>query len=183
MKQQATETQLTRTPEERERVLNARARDQERRKIEDAERRQNPPGWKQLYPKGIARIRHLIADNKNAAFIYLYLAEHLDENVGALVVGQKTLCDELGISRTTLWRHCKYLEEQGALVRIQIEGSVYAYALDPSEIWANTNAKKERALFRTKTLAKVDQATQRKIRHVLNAQRGEPELPLDDEGG
>lgn len=180
MKPQATETDLTRTPEERQRLLEARARDGERRKIEDAVKRQNRD-FRQLYPKGIARIRHLIAENKNAAFIYLYLAEHLDENIGALVVGQKTLCDELGISRTTLWRHCKFLEEQGALVRIQIEGSVYAYALDPSEIWANTDAAKERALFRTKTLTRIDQATRRKIRHVLNAQRGEPELPLDDD--
>lgn len=182
MNEQAPGSSFMRTPEERERYLDTRAREQEERRIADAPKRQNRD-FRQLYPKGIARIRQLIGENKNAAFIYLYLAEHLDENIGALVVGQKTLCEELGISRTTLWRHCKYLEEQGALVRIPIEGSVYAYALDPTEIWANTNSAKERALFRTKTLARIDQATSRKIRHVLNAQRGEPELPFNEQNG
>ena len=51
-----------------------------------------------------------------------------------LVADQETICEAIGVSRTTLWRAISFLEERNALLRIVVGGSVSAYALDPTEV-------------------------------------------------
>ena len=97
---------------------------------------------------------------------------------GPLVVDQETLCEALGVSRTTLWRAITFLEERNALLRVNVGGSVSAYALDPTEIWKSWDREKEKAVFRTKTLVRKSGANAGvKRRMQLMLSEGQPELP------
>ena len=75
--------------------------------------------FSQVYPKGWTRIRALLNESKSRAplLLYTFIAEHMDADGGALVVDQETLCEALGVSRTTLWRAITFLEERNALLR------------------------------------------------------------------
>ena len=106
----------------------------------------------------------------------------MDADGGALVVDQETLCEALGVSRTTLWRAITFLEERNALLRVNVGGSVSAYALDPTEIWKSWDREKEKAVFRTKTLVRKSGANAGvKRRMQLMLSEGQPELPPDNE--
>lgn len=160
---------LLRTPDER-----AKMRDlinEEREKVQKTynKGRQNE-GFTQVYESGWVRLRNLISQNRSAAILYSYLAQHIDASCGAIVASQELLCEETGLSRTTLWRSSKHLEDVGALVRFTVGGSVYAYALNEAEVWKSWDSAKETAAFRTKTLArKSDQPgrVQRRIQVML----------------
>lgn len=68
--------------------------------------------FSQVYPKGWTRIRALLNESKSRAplLLYTFIAEHMDADGGALVVDQETLCEALGVSRTTLWRAITFLK-------------------------------------------------------------------------
>lgn len=163
----------------------ARAADEEARaKARKEQERTSNVNFVQVYPKGWERIRALIAKNKSAAILYAYLAEHIDPAAGAVVASQDLLSEETGISRTTIWRASKYLEEVGALIRLKVSGQVYAYCLDPSEVWKAWDTAKKTAAFNTKTIVKkADQegSVKRRIQVLMKEQQGEPELPFGDD--
>lgn len=174
-----------RTPEEREQMRErlAAGRDEA---ISDAEKRRMNLDFVQVYPKGWARIRSLLGETKSRGplLLYTFLAEHIDPDGGVLVADQQTICEAIGISRTSLWRATTFLEERGALLRLVVGGSVSAYALDPSEVWKSWDSAKERAVFTTRTMvrksAQPDQI-KRKMQLMLKERAGKPELPgLDD---
>jgi DNA-binding Lrp family transcriptional regulator len=100
-----------------------------------------------------------------------------------VVADQETICEAIGVSRTTLWRAITFLEERNAILRIVVGGSVSAYALDPSEIWRSWDSAKERSVFRTRTVvrtsAQSDQV-KRRMMVMMKERAGEPELPLDE---
>lgn len=106
----------------------------------------------QVYEKAFCKLQWLIAENRSAAILYMYLAENIDTN-GALVASQKALIELTGLSRTSLYRAIKLLEEIGSLVRIKV-GRMTVYALDPAEVWRSFNSAKEGAVFYTKRIAK-----------------------------
>jgi DNA-binding transcriptional ArsR family regulator len=109
----------------------------------------------QVYGKGFERISSLIAKNPSSAKLYLFLAEHIEPGTGAVVASQELLAEELGVSDRTIRRLTKVLEEEGAIIRIRLgAGSIYAYCLDPNEIWKSWNTTKKYAAFNTKTLAR-----------------------------
>lgn len=137
---------------------------------EDEARRSNKD-FTQVYGKGWARIRQLINTNPTAAKVYTFLAEHITGTEGAVVVSQEVMAEALGMHVITIKRHTKALEDQGALVRIRIGTGIYAYALDPSEIWRSWDDKKALAAFTTKTLVrKADRengTVQRKLKLMV----------------
>ena len=109
----------------------------------------------QVYEKGFERISDLINKNPSAAKLYIFLARHIEPGTGAVVASQELLAEELKVSTRTIRRISKNLEEEGAIIRIRLgAGSIYAYCLDPEEIWKSWNGSKEYAAFRTKTLAR-----------------------------
>lgn len=141
--------------------LRAKEREAEIRRAEqeEADRRGNI-GFSQVYGAGWERIRELVVKNKSAALMYSFFAQHCDRSQGAVVCSQDFLEEALGISRTTIWRATKYLEEANALRRFKVGGNVYAYALNPDEIWKGWDRHKDMAAFRTMTLVrKRDQDT------------------------
>lgn len=148
-----------------------RARDSDAAAQEERARRGNTD-FVQVYPKGWARLDQLIQTNPQGARVYAFLAKHIDGSCGAVVVSQEILAQSLGVVERTIRRLTKRLEEEGAIVRIKVGTGVYAYALDPTEIWRSWDEKKEHAAFTTKTLvAKKDRSNgqvRRKLRVMLN---------------
>lgn len=152
----------------------AAGRDEE---LSDAERRRMNADFVQVYPKGWHRMRDLMRSTRSQAplLLYTFIAENIDPDGGVLVADQETICEAIGVSRTTLWRAIVFLEERDALLRVAVGGSVSAYALDPSEVWKSWDSAKETAVFRTRTMvrksAQSDQI-KRKMQLMLKA-RGE----------
>jgi hypothetical protein len=175
---------VMRSPAEREQMAErlAAGRDD---KISDAEKRRMNDGFVQVYSKGWARMRELLRETKSQAplLLYTFIAEHMDADGGVVVADQETICEAIGVSRTTLWRAITFLEERNAILRIVVGGSVSAYALDPSEIWRSWDSAKERSVFRTRTVvrtsAQSDQV-KRRMMVMMKERAGEPELPLDE---
>jgi DNA-binding GntR family transcriptional regulator len=109
-----------------------------------------------------------------AAQVYAFLAEHIDESAGAVVVSQELLAEELGVHERTIRRATAWLDEQNIIGRIKLGGAaVYAYCLDPEEVWKSFDDAKDYAAFRTKTLArKRDNGDiKRKLKVMLTGQR------------
>ena len=104
-----------RTPQEREQMREACCRPDEA--ISDEERRRMNRDFVQVYPKGWARMRELLRETKSQAplLLYTFIAEHIDADGGVLVADQETICEAIGVSRTTLWRAIAFLEERNAL--------------------------------------------------------------------
>ena len=110
--------------------------------------------FSQVYPKGWTRIRALLNESKSRAplLLYTFIAEHMDADGGALVVDQETLCEALGVSRTTLWRAITFFEERNALLRVNVGGSVSAYALTRPRSGKAGTAKRKRLFSARKLL-------------------------------
>jgi biotin operon repressor len=168
-----------------ERRLELDARDREAA-LQEEEKKKNT-GFVQVYTKGWKRLQALIQQNPGAARVFAFLAENIDGSCGAVVVSQNVMAEELGIVERTIRRHTAWLEEQGALVRIRVGSGVYAYALDPEEIWKSWDSKKEHAAFVTRTLVskrdRENSTIKRRLSMMIKEQAGEPELPFDKETG
>lgn len=134
----------------------------------------------QVYPKGWTRLQQLIQNNPGAARIYAFLAQHISAQAGAVVVSQELIASEIGVHVRTVKRLTKTLEDQGALVRIRVGNGVYAYALDPEEVWRSWDSEKATAAFTTKTLVNKIAKDNAQVRRKLNIMMvgNEPELPL-----
>lgn len=162
--------------------LREQAKAMHRAKEEDLSRENR--GFVQVYPQGWKRIRELMSENPTAARVYAVLAEHIDPSCGAVVVSQDVLAEIVGVSERTIRRATTYLESKLALVRIRVGGSVYAYALNPSEVWKAWDCKKEHSAFVTRTLVKRSDrengTVKRRLQMMLREERGEPELDLEE---
>lgn len=152
------------------------AQDREKEVAEEEGRRSNR-GFVQVYPKGWKRLQQLIRTNPSAARVYAFLAEHVDGICGAVVVTQEVIAAELGVHKRTIIRLTKELETAGAIVRIKVGTGVYAYALDPSEIWKSWDDKKDCAAFVTKTLVLKSDRANGQVRRKLKVMLGESDCP------
>lgn len=127
----------------------------------------------QVYPKGWARLQQLIRDDPPAARVYAFLAEHMDSTCGVVVVSQEIMAEMLGVHERTIRRLTKRLEEQSAFARIKVGMGVYAYALDPTEVWRSWDDKKEHAAFTTKTLVRKSDRENNMVHRKLKIMVGE----------
>lgn len=153
------------------------AQDREREVQEEAAKRANRD-FVQVYPKGWKRLQSLIRTNPSAARVYAFLAEHIDGICGAVVVSQDVIAKELDVSERTIRRLTQHLEDAGALARIKVGTGVYAYALDPSEVWKSWDGKKDLSAFVTKTLVLKSDKANGQVRRKLKVMMGEPEQDL-----
>lgn len=142
----------------------------------------------QVYPQGWRRLRTLINENPAAAKVYAILAEHIDQSAGAVVVAQSVLAEMIGSSERTVRRATAYLEEQRALVRIKVGGGVYAYALNPAEVWRAWDIQKDSAAFITRTLVKkggqdtIRRKLQMMVREQADPSAAHMEAMIQDRG-
>lgn len=141
---------------------------------EEASKRQNK-NFVQVYPKGWKRLQGLIRTNPSAARVFAFLAENIDGSCGAVVVSQQVIAKELNVHERTIRRLTDWLEDEGAIVRIKIGTGVYAYALDPQEVWRSWDGKKELAAFVTKTLVLKSDKSNNQVRRKLKVMLGELE--------
>ena len=130
----------------------------EERKTEEEKSEENKKNrhFVQFYSHGFERIKSLIeAKQPTALKLYIFLAEHIEPGTGAVVASQQLLAEELKVSVRTIKTVSKYLEDIGAIIRIRLgAGTVYAYCLDPNEVWKSWDTSKKYASFNTKTLAR-----------------------------
>lgn len=147
------------------------AQDSDRAVQEDSTRRQNRD-FTQVYPKGWRRLQSLIRTNPALARVYAFLAENIDGACGAVVVTQEIMAEELGVHVRTIKRQTRALEDEGAIVRIKVGTGVYAYALDPEEIWKSWDDAKDLAAFRTRTLVKKSDRENGTVRRKLKVMMG-----------
>ncbi|MBT9160962.1 MAG: hypothetical protein DDT26_02259 [Dehalococcoidia bacterium] len=147
-----------------------------KRQKEEEAKRQNR-NFVQVYPKGWKRLQTLIRTNPSAARVYAFLSEHIDGTCGAVVVSQDVIAESLGVHRRTIIRLTKQLEDDGALVRIKVGTGIYAYALDPDEVWKSWDEHKDLAAFRTRTLVKKSDRANNQVNRKLRFMMGQPELP------
>jgi DNA-binding transcriptional ArsR family regulator len=161
----------------RSRMADFAALDRDQVAEDEAAKRSNRE-FVQVYPKGWKRLQVLIRTNPSAARVYAFLAEHIDGVAGAVVVSQEVIAKELDVHERTVRRLTGQLEEAGALVRIKVGTGVYAYALDPGEVWRSWDDKKECAAFVTRTLVLKSDRANAQVRRKLKVMLGEPELPL-----
>lgn len=148
------------------------AQDRDREVGDEAAGRANRD-FVQVYPKGWKRLQSLIRTNPSAARVYAFLAEHIDGACGAVVVSQEVIAEELEVHERTIRRLTQQLEQTGALVRIKVGTGVYAYALDPEEIWRSWDAAKGTAAFTTRTLVRTADRANGQVRRKLKVMLGE----------
>lgn len=151
----------------------------------DLEEERKNRGFVQVYPMGWKRLRWLMDVKPTAAQLYTFIAENMDPDGGALVASQEVLAEAVGVSEITIRRLTKWMEDNHVLVRVRVGSGVYAYALDPEEVWRAWNTEKDHAIFKTKTLVKKrdrhNAQVSRRIKTMIKERAGEPELPgLDD---
>jgi uncharacterized membrane protein YvbJ len=138
--------------------------------IKQEEERKNHK-FTQTYPLGWKRMAELARNNVQALQLYIFLANHLDPTCGAVVASQQFLAEKLGVTTKTIARWSQFLEKEEALVRIPVAGKVYAYALNPYEVWKGYNTGKEYAVFNSKTLANYDGDVQRRIMSMFESNK------------
>ena len=160
--------------ERRIRLAEFAAQDREQ-EVEDEAGRKGNRDFVQVYPKGWKRLQALIRTNPSAARVFAFLAEHVDGICGAVVVSQEVMAKELEVHERTIRRLTQQLEDAGAILRIKIGTGVYAYALDPSEIWRSWDEKKPMAAFVTKTLVLKSDRANGQVRRKLKVMMGESE--------
>ncbi len=158
--------------------------DDKAEELEREEKRKGDSNFIKVYPQGWKHLRELITSYPLAAKMYAFLAEHIDAGLGAVVVSQAFLAEELGVSDRTIRKLSSYLEDNHALVRIKIQGNLYAYALNPEEVWKSWKDHKDYAAFNTRTLARNKDNTDVKRRmNVILKSRKMPLLDMIEEEG
>ena len=145
----------------------------EAKKLREHEEAKKNKGFTQVYKAGWQRIRELSKGNSGAAGLYAFFAENIDPYCGAVVCDQQFLADQFSVSSRTIRTWLKYLENEGALIRIPVAGRVCAYALDPHEVWKSFDTTKEYAAFRTKTLTNKDGRIHKRIMSMLKPDESE----------
>lgn len=137
-------------------------------------------GFVQVYPQGWERMRVMMQKNPQAARLFTFIAENID-GTGAVVATRKTLAEAMGVSEKSITRYSAALVKMGALVVLRVGPGANAYALHPEDVWTSWDDQKPYAVFYTKTLVrKADNKTvKRKITHLLNGKKPQPELPLE----
>lgn len=164
---------LVATDEQRDsRRLELDAQDRDLATQTEAARRADKDFTK-VYQKGWNRMQALMKDSPSAARVFAFLAQHIDGQVGAVVVSQEVMARELGVSEITIRRQTKYLEQHGALVRVKVGTGVYAYALDPEEIWKSWADRKDQAAFTARTLVRKSDKANAEVRRRLKVMIGE----------
>lgn len=112
-------------------------------------------GFTQVYPTGFKRITDIFSQYPLAGRLYVFFAEHIEPGTGAVVASQELLAEEMKVTTRTIRTATKWLEDNGAIIRIRLgPGGMYAYCLDPNEVWKSWSTSKKYAAFTTKTLAR-----------------------------
>ena len=123
-----------------------------RDKKQERESRENS-GFVQIYEPGWNKLDRLVMRSPAAARLYMLLARNID-GTGAVAATQDALAKILGVSIKSIQRYSLILEEEKALIRVPLQGGVYAYALNPEHVWRAYDKQKEWSVYSCKTLVR-----------------------------
>jgi hypothetical protein len=145
------------------RIRQIELEEEENKKQIETEKLRKNKNFTQVYPKGWEKIIKLAKYNAGASGLYAFFAQHIDPSCGAVICDQQFLATQFDVSTRTIRNWLNYLESENTIIKIPVSGRVYAYALDPHEVWKGYDTSKEYAAFLTKTLVNKDESIQRKI--------------------
>lgn len=135
----------------------------------------------QVYPEGWKRLTDLMKEDRHAARLYAFFAEHMGPD-GTVSASRTVLAEALDMSERTVSRHVKTLEKLKAVIVLKI-GTANVYCLNPAEVWKSFDTAKPYAAFRTKTLVgkKENPFVKKRLTTILNGKVPEQaSLPLGD---
>lgn len=142
--------------------------------------KKNPPDWVQVTGKGFDKMRGISERSNGAIRLYMLLGQHITQNCGVVVASQAFLADELGISTRSIRRYVEILEEEKMLVKIPIQGRVYAYAFNPYLIWKGRHDRRGAAAFHSMTLANIDDTIKRSLKVLAKSQEHMPKIGFNN---
>lgn len=126
----------------------------------------------QLYEAKMKEIRKHTIINPPAVSLFFFLAEFMGRD-NLVVVSQAVLMEELKLSRTTLWRATRYLEEENLVERVSF-GSTHGYCLNGEYVWKSFNSPEKYTVFKNVTAlaSKAEnEAVRKKLNHVFNKKK------------
>ena len=133
--------------------MEIRMREIELEKKEDHERRQNEKkniDFVQHQRSGMKHYRKLIKKSPLAAQVFMFLSEYMNhENV--VVCGYKVLQEYFDVSRTSIFRAIKILEDDSFII-VGKSGNTNIYTLNPEIVWCSYGKNKKYCAFEGKIL-------------------------------
>lgn len=124
--------------------------EQEQKEKDEQERAKKNRNFVQLYRDNMPELRWLMAKSGIASSILFFILEHMD-NRNALACSYAIFEDYFEVSRTTIYRAIKLLEENGFLNILKM-GSSNVYVINTDVAWSSWDNQKQFAQFEGKML-------------------------------
>lgn len=136
------------------------------------EAEQNEEEKKQLERENLAKKNHgfiqlsddvsdtyaamMLGKHANAAGLLMLISKRMDRHTNALVASQKALEELTGLSRTSLWRAIKHLQDHSWIQVVKI-GTVNAYVVNSQVFWKSHGDKKHSVFHATVIATSTEQ--------------------------
>lgn len=114
----------------------------------------------------------LITNNATAYKVWRFLAKHMD-NYNAVMVSYQVLTEVFEVSRTTIYRAIKFLEDN-KYIKITKSGTSNVYALDDSLVWKSWGSNKKYSKFSANVIvseSEQDKQTKKEIKTKVQNQK------------
>lgn len=116
----------------------------------------------QFYKHNFKLIRWVIHQNSLAAEVLFFLVENMDKR-NALVISQRSLAEALEVTRMTVHRCIKFLQDN-KVIKVYKSGNTNVYAVNADIVWQKSHAEKVFARFDAKVyLSKSEQDDQTQV--------------------
>lgn len=99
----------------------------------------------QLYRKNLYTLRDIIGLDPTAAKIFFFITEQMDR-ANALVCSSEVLEEYTGLTRMTVYKKIKFLQEKGFL-QVFKSGVSNVFVMNDEIVWSSWNTGKEYCLF------------------------------------
>lgn len=116
----------------------------------DSSERKKNKNFVQLYRHNMPELRWLMSKSGIASSILFFIIEHMDTK-NALACSYAILEDYFNVSRTTIYRSIKLLEENGFIDVLKM-GSSNVYIVNTDIAWSSWDNQKQYAQFEGKML-------------------------------
>jgi DNA-binding transcriptional regulator YhcF (GntR family) len=116
----------------------------------------------QLYRKNIESIVELGKRSHMAVLIFVYILKSIDRQ-NAIVISQETLGEIFEVSRTTIWKAQKELEDSNFIKVVKV-GTANAYIVNSDLVWTTYNNKKQYAIFTAQVVASKSEQKLKKLK-------------------
>ena len=125
-------------------------KEDELKENEEYEKSKKNRNFVQLYRDNMPELRWLIAKSGIASSILFFILEHMD-NKNALACSYSVFEDYFEVSRTTIYRAIKLLEENG-FIDVMKMGTSNVYVVNTDVAWSSWENQKQFAQFEGKML-------------------------------